>query len=197
MASRREQTLLTFTILVILVVGGYFLVNFGFGWWKGLDQRILDLQKAILKAQTTQNEMATVEERFKKMEIELNLGSNLAATDKQAILNREVDSLLIRSGLSKESLTPVKWREEDDFRVLLVQVKDVQGSAANFGKFFWMLENDSSVLSIEDLQLNNPMGSGRPGRDRSITASMRISRLVEYGPNEERPTSRRRRSGLR
>lgn len=195
MASPRERILLALVIAAVAGAVGLLGGGFVYDWWTGLDEDTDSRRTAIASLQDQLSQKSWMQDRFKRIQADLSLPGT--TSDQQAKLNREIDGLLRKAGLTNQAIDPQSSSDEDEFRVLKVQVRDVRGSPDNFGRFFDLVENQSAVLYIESIQFRNPVGTGRTVSDKRMTADFRIARLVDYATGEEPETNRRRRGRSR
>ncbi len=195
MASPRERILLSLVVISLLgavgFLGGFQAVD----WWNGLDEEIINLQKEITERQKMQSEKMWLEGRYDRIKTDLVLEGT--PSEQQAALDKEVRKLLDQAKVKYGEMQPLSPREEADFKVLLVDISEMEGSPESIFHFIHLIEDEASVLFIETLDISNSAGTGRVGRDKELTASARIARLVQYATGEAPESKRRGRSRAR
>ncbi|HPA45778.1 MAG TPA: GspMb/PilO family protein [bacterium] len=183
--SPRERLLLTLVWFCILGAGGWFAGRQLYDLWIGIDEEIEQQHTNLTRLQKDRLEKASIEGDYNKTQSQLTIDKSEAA--QVADFRTELQNLLQGAGLSvREFGQQERPRIEDDFKVLLVEVTDVQGTPEQLGTFLYNLENESNVMDVEQLTVNADTGGrarfGRGGG--ALSMNMRVARLVEYSTPE-------------
>jgi hypothetical protein len=183
--SPRERLLLMTVWLCILGAGGWFVGQQLYQLWVGIDEEIQQQRTKLTRLQKDRLKKASIEGDYKKTQSQLTIDKSEAG--QVADFRTELQNLLQGAGLSvREFGQQERPRLEDDFKVLLVEVNDVQGTPEQLGTFLYNLENESNVMDVEQLTINADTGGrGRFGRGGGLLSmNMRVARLVEYSTSE-------------
>ena len=198
-STPRERMLLLVICLAILGGGGTYAGRWLYEAWTGIDDEIQSQKKYLAGYESYLDRSEGIKQEFAKTQDQLTM--NMHDSAKLSEFSRELDALLKDAGLSYQELRPQeKFRYLEDFKVLLAEISQAEGTPQQLGAFLYNLEHRSNVLDVEEITITND--TGRRGRSRSdsnlLSIDMTVARLVEYATDEERPDlSRRGRLGLR
>ncbi|MFH1741584.1 MAG: hypothetical protein ABIH23_21465 [bacterium] len=188
--NRRERTLLAIVLAGLLGIGWWIAGRPLYEAWAGMDEEI-EQQRLVLSGHETKllNE-SEIEQEYEKTQSQLTMKPHESA--QIADFKKELDDLIRKVGMTyREFGQQEKPRQEEDFKVLLFEVSEVQATPKQLGEFLYKLENEYDVMDIEQMTLTNDTGGrARFGRGKSdLTVDMRVARLVEYTTAEKNEMS--------
>ncbi|MBI1388794.1 MAG: hypothetical protein GC154_10145 [bacterium] len=208
MARKRSEKLLFIVVLLLAAVfGGSYL-------YQNVDTDLLFLQSNVDEQLSSIESMQSVLElspriqaRYDAMESELKLGlagaenekrfNDMSNSEQELQIRGEITQILSDLGLKDAygNITSKEPSKEEDFKIVSIDVNQLQCTPKQLGELLYRLEKQSEVMEVESCRIDNLIDDrgGTPrmvemgGLDASgglLSVDLKISRLVEYRKGE-------------
>lgn len=169
--TKREKTILAFTIIFVLLISVYrFLIEGAVKKWQRLNTEIL-----ISKATLQKNLRIIDREKF--IESEYEKYNNFVIEEgsqekKMASLLKEIEGLASKWDVAITDIKPLPTKTTEFFNRYTVELS-AEADISQISKFIYYLQKSSKILRAERLRLN-----AKSGQPNILQAQMLITRIL-------------------
>ncbi len=196
--SKREQFLLFFVVLAVLVLGSTILYRQMGDTLFGMDSLLQDKITEIENVLSIQEKAVEINSRHEDMKREIALeGSN---PEQDAAIRKILTDILNEVGLTNKygGISPKEQRMEEEFKVAAISINQIQCTPQQLGQLLFRIEKQSKVMDVEICRITNLISEiGKPtiGRSRGaevtispsglLEVDLEITRLIQYRDGEK------------